>query len=275
MVFGAGGCLPCCDDGQIRDQGQPQRVCPSIRWFLNGPSDGGFFCKMKIAYTGLKLPEGKVKYNDRIFADLAVKFQPAKSSPYYFEFLPEDYEAANAIAIARDRLLDLLILDMDKIEGRLSRAKDPAEKRALGKCLAQLEDEKPICDLSLDDSERGMVKALGLLSFKPTVVFEDTSPDATAVCRALMKKAGMMFFYTAGRQEVHAWFVHKGADAVTCADKIHSDLALGFIKAELVDFDDMMTAHNMNDARSRGLTKLVDRDYAIPENTILEIRFNV
>ena len=238
-------------------------------------SDEGFPYKMKIAYTGLNLPEGKVKYNDRIFKDLAVKFQPAKSSPYYFEFLPEDYEAAHAIAIASDRVLDLLILDMDKIEGRLSRAKDPAEKRVLGKCLAQIEGENPNCDLNLDDSERGIVKALGLLSFKPTVVFEDTSLDATAVCRALMKKAGMMFFYTAGRQEVHAWFAHKGADAVTCAGKIHSDLALGFIKAELVDCDDMMTAHNMNDARSRGLTKLVDRNYAIPENTILEIRFNV
>ncbi len=251
------------------------RGCPSIRWFLNGQSDEGFPCKMKIAYTGLNLPEGKVKYNGRIFKDLAVKFQPAKSSPYYFEFLPEDYEAAHAIAIASDRVLDLLILDMDKIEGRLSRAKDPAEKRVLGKCLAHIEGEKPICDLYLDDSERGIVKALGLLSFKPTVVFEDTSLEATAVCRALMKKAGMMFFYTAGRQEVHAWFVHKGADAVTCAGKIHSDLALGFIKAEFVDCDDMMTAHNMNDARSRGLTKLVDRNYAIPENTILEIRFNV
>ena len=229
---------------------------------------------MKIAYTGLNLPAGKVKYNDRVFADLAEKFQPAKLSPYYFEFLSENYESAEAIAIARERVLDLLVLDLEKVEGRLSRAEDMAEREALGKCLAQLEDLRPICELSLDDAERAIVKALGLLSAKPTVVVEDQALDANDACRAVMERAGMMFFYTAGKQEVHAWLVKKGADAVTCAGKIHSDLARGFIKAELVGYDDMMTAHSMQDARTKGLTKVVDREYCIPENTILEIRFS-
>jgi len=230
---------------------------------------------MKIAFTGLTLPEGKVKYDDRHFTDLAVKFQPAKTSPYYFEFLPDEYEAANAIAIANDRVLDLFILDMEMIDVRLSRSEDPVEKEVLEKCLAHLEEMKPICDLPLDGSEWTIVNALGLLSFKPTVVFENPSPDVTAVCRALMEKAGMMFFYTAGKQEVHAWFVEKDADAVTCAGKIHSDLARGFIKAELVDFDNMMTAHSMQDARTKGFARLVDHDYPVPQNTVLEIRFNV
>jgi ribosome-binding ATPase YchF (GTP1/OBG family) len=230
---------------------------------------------MKIAYTGLNLQEGKVKYNDRVFVAFAEKFQPAKLSPYYFEFLLENYEAADAIAIASDRVLDLLILDIDKIEGRLSRVEGPAEKDVLGKCLAHLEEQKPLCDLSLDVSEHAIVKALGPLSFKPTVVVEDTSLDANVVCRAVMEKAGMMFFYTVGKQEVHAWIVKKGTDAVTCAGKIHSDLARGFIKAELISYDNMMTAHSMQDARTKGLTMLVDRDYVIPENTVLEIRFNV
>ena len=75
---------------------------------------------MKIAYTGLDLPPGKVRYNDKIFVDLAEKFQPAKASPYYFELLLDDYEAGSAIAIANDSLLDLLILDMEKIESRLT-----------------------------------------------------------------------------------------------------------------------------------------------------------
>jgi len=230
---------------------------------------------MKIANRGLDLPEGKVKYDDRVFLDLATKFKPAKLSPYYFEFLPEDYEAAGAIAIANDHVLDLLILDMDKIEIRLSRAQDSDERAVLGKCLAHLEDQKPICDLALDENERVIVKALGPFSFKPTVIFEDPFPDISEVCRAVMEKAGMMFFYTVGKQEVHAWLVDKGAKAVTCAGKIHSDLARGFIKAELVNYGDMMTAHNMQDARSKGFARLVDGDYAIPENTILEVRFNI
>ena len=230
---------------------------------------------MKIAYTGLNLSQGKIKYNDRLFTGLVEKFKPEKVSPYYFEFLPDDYESADVIAVANECVLDLFILDMEKIEGRLSRTDDPSEKAVLEKCLAQLEEQKPICDLSLDNAGLAIVKAFKLLSFTPTLVCKDTSPDANIVCRDAMEKAGMMFFYTVGKQEVHAWLVKKNTDAVTCAEKIHSDLARGFIKAELVSCEDMMTAHNLQDARSRKLTKLVDRDYIIPENSILDIRFNV
>ncbi len=229
---------------------------------------------MKIAYKGLNLPEGKIKYNDGIFMDLVEKFQPVKVSPYYFEFLQEDYESADVIAIANEYVLDFLIIDMEKIEKRLSRTDTPFERGVLEKCQAQLEDEKLICDLSLDNTERAIVKVLRLLSFTPTLIYKNTSPDANFVCLEGMDKAGMMFFYTVGKQEVHAWLVEKDTDAVTCAGKIHSDLSRGFIKAELMSCEDMMTAYNMQDARSRKLTKLVDRDYVIPKNSILDIRFN-
>ncbi len=87
--------------------------------------------RMKIACTELDLTEGKVKYQDPIFIDLAEKFQPAKVSPFYFELLLDDYEAANAIAIASESVLDLLILDFEKVEGRLARTEDAAEKEVL------------------------------------------------------------------------------------------------------------------------------------------------
>ena len=57
---------------------------------------------MKIAFAGFELPEGKVKYNDAILADLEGKFKPDKVSPYYIELLPDGFEAAEGIAIARD-----------------------------------------------------------------------------------------------------------------------------------------------------------------------------
>ena len=63
---------------------------------------------MKIAHTELNLPQGKIKYNDGIFVGLAEKFHPVKVSPYYFEFLPDDYESADVIAIANEYVLDLL-----------------------------------------------------------------------------------------------------------------------------------------------------------------------
>ncbi len=68
---------------------------------------------MKIAFTGFELTEGKVKYNDPILADLEGKFKPDKVSPFYVELLPDGFEAAEGIALARDSVLDLLIMDMD------------------------------------------------------------------------------------------------------------------------------------------------------------------
>jgi ribosome-binding ATPase YchF (GTP1/OBG family) len=230
---------------------------------------------MKIAKSGIDLEEGKIKYEDPVFSGLVEKFDPAKQAPYYFELMHEDYTAANAIAITKDNILDLLILDMEKLENRINRAEDDAETAVLKRCLEILENEQPVCDLEIDENERAILTTISPLSFKPTVILEDASMDANTVCKQVMEKAGMMFFYTAGKQEVHAWIVEKGTDAVTCAGRIHSDLARGFIKAELISVDDLMAAHSFADASSKGLTNLVDKDFIVPENTILEIRFNV
>ena len=116
---------------------------------------------------------------------------------------------------------------------------------------------------------------MGLLSLTPTLVYDETSADMKLICRDGMKKASMMFFYTVGKQEVRAWSVEAAPDAATCAGKIHSDLARGFIKAEIVSYEDIMKVHSMQDARSKELTKLVGHDYVVPVNSILEIRFNV
>ena len=95
---------------------------------------------MKIAYTGLDLPEGKVKYNDPILADLEGMFDPDKVTPFYFELLPDDYEAAEGIAITAECLLDLLILDMEKTEGRLSVAEE--EEKATSNASLQNHDAR-------------------------------------------------------------------------------------------------------------------------------------
>jgi ribosome-binding ATPase YchF (GTP1/OBG family) len=84
-----------------------------------------------------------------------------------------------------------------------------------------------------------------------------------------------MFFYTSGPKESHAWLVEKGSEIIACAEKIHSDLARGFIKGDVVCFEDYMNCHNFNDCKSKGLARLVDRDYIVQPNEIIEIRFNV
>ena len=81
--------------------------------------------------------------------------------------------------------------------------------------------------------------------------------------------------FTSGATESHAWLVPAGSDIVTCASKIHSDLARGFIKGDVVPYEDYMNCHNFNECKSKGFDKMVDRDYIVQPNEIIEIRFNV
>jgi len=235
---------------------------------------------MRIAITGINLSEGKVKYEDRIVLALADKFCPKKITPYYFEFLRDDYESANIIVIARDRILDLLIHDIEKVETRRNRTADPDERMVLDRVLGDLEREIPVCAGRFEEREKPYIRALSPLSLTPTLVLDidpagTSSPTHNEIIPQAMAKANLMFFYTAGKKEVHAWLVDRGTSAQGCAGKIHSDLAQGFVKAEIIRADDLLQCHSMQDARQRNLTRLVDRDFIIPENTVLEIRFNL
>jgi ribosome-binding ATPase len=229
---------------------------------------------MKIAFKDLDLPEGKTKYNDPRMAKLVEKCQPKKVSPYYIEFLKEDFVQAEAIVIAKASILDLLIQDIEKCENRLERAENDAEKALLAKSSALLEGETPLCDGEFSGEEQQLLRAIGFLSFKPVVML-DGSKEVTEVIELCLAKAGIVFFYTAGPKEVHAWQVPKNSDIVTCAGRIHTDLARGFIKGDIAPFDDYMSCHNWNDCQKKGLIKVVDRDYLIQAGDVIEIRFNV
>jgi len=225
----------------------------------------------------LNIPEGKIKYDDPVVAELTAKFEPKKVSPYFFEFFPDDFERADAIVISAETILDLLILDLEKLENRIDRLSgDSPDAPLLERCVEFLEAEKPLCDMDFSDQERPIIAELAPLSLKPTLLVDEDDPDdLTDLIKKIMDKAEVMFFYTAGKPEVHAWFVPKGSDIVTCAGKIHSDLARGFIKGEVMGYEGYRDAHNLNDARSKGLTRLVDRDYIVREGEVIEIRFNV
>jgi hypothetical protein len=229
---------------------------------------------MKIGFAGFDLPEGKVKFQDEKVLALENKFVPQKVTPFYVEFIRHDFLNCNAIFISRAHILDLLILDMEKLETRRDRTDDAREQTLLSRCLELLEQETPLCEVQFSEEEMGLLRGLAPLSLKPTVVAQE-QPEVNEIIRAVLYKAGTVFFYTADKKEVHAWPVKAGADIVTCAGKIHSDLARGFIKADIVSYDDLIGVYNMQEARSKGLVRLVDRDYAIRPGDIVEIRFNV
>lgn len=229
---------------------------------------------MKVGVIGLDLPEGKVKYHDERFVALVKKCDPLKVTPYYMEFVQEDWEHADAFVVGRENVLDLLILDMEKFETRRERTANPAEKVLLTKGLELLEQERPLCEGDFSPAEMGLLKALAPLSLKPTLVLGEPLP-LDDIITGILSKAGVVFFYTVGKKEVHAWPVARHADIVTCAGKIHSDLARGFIRADIVKYNDFINVFNMQEARARKLVYLVDRDYHIEDGDIVEIRFNI
>jgi hypothetical protein len=229
---------------------------------------------MKVCSIGLDLPEGKVKYHDDKFLELVKKCDPLKITPFYVEFIQDDFVHADAFVVSGEQVLDLLILDMEKLEGRRERCDDAVEKDLLSRCLEWLEGEEPLCDMALTLDEMLLVKTLVPLSLKPTLVVKEEL-ELNEILTRLLEKAEMVFFYTVGKKEVHAWPTLEHADIVTCAGKIHTDLARGFIKADIVKYEDFLNVFNMQEARTKKLVHLVDRDYHIEAGDIVEIRFNV
>lgn len=229
---------------------------------------------MKIGFTSIDLAEGKVKYNDEKLIALEKKDKPKKVSPYFAEFIRDEFVRVETIVIPGEKILDLLILDMEKIETRLTKVTDEVEKQVMRKSLEALEKEIPLSDFELDEQERTLLSNAAVYSSLPVVQIKGDEDIDTVISLAL-DKAGYMFFYTSGPAESHAWLVKKGSKIIDCAAKIHSDLARGFIKGDVVGFDDYMSCHNFNDCKSKGLARLVDRDYIVAPNEVIEIRFNV
>lgn len=229
---------------------------------------------MKIGFAGLELPEGKIRYNDRILDALSAKDKPRKVSPFYAELLPDEFDRCDVIVIATSRILDLLIHDMEKIETRMARLSNQVEVALLQRCLDALEMEVPLCDLELTAEERDMVKMAAPFSLKPVIQIKGDEDLDELISRAL-DRAGLMFFYTSGPRESHAWLVQRNSDIVSCAGKIHSDLARGFIKGDVVSFEDYMNCHSFNDCKAKGLARLTDRDYVVQPGEVIEIRFNI
>ena len=86
---------------------------------------------------------------------------------------------------------------------------------------------------------------------------------------------GLMSFLTAGEPEVRAWTIKKGTKAPQAAGKIHSDIERGFIKAEVISFDDLMNSGNMVQAKEKGLVRQEGKDYIMQDGDIVLFKFNV
>ena len=86
---------------------------------------------------------------------------------------------------------------------------------------------------------------------------------------------GLQTYLTAGPKEARAWTIRKGDTAPEAAGVIHTDFQRGFIKAEIVSFDDLIAAGSMADAKAAGKVRMEGKDYVMKDGDVVEFRFNV
>jgi GTP-binding protein YchF len=162
----------------------------------------------------------------------------------------------------------LAVLNID--EGRLSEAADleAAGRERYG---------QPQTDVA---ALAGKIEAeIGELPEEDARLFMDdlgiAEPSRGRVIRLTYALLGLFSFFTAGEDECRAWTLRTGSTAVDAAGAIHSDLARGFIRAQVIGVDDLIEAGSMAEARKRGILRQEGREYRVVDGDVLEVLFNV
>ena len=126
---------------------------------------------------------------------------------------------------------------------------------------AKIEEE--ISELE-DDEKQAFLEDLGLK--------ESGLDKLIAASYSLL---GLMSFLTAGEKEVRAWTIKKGTKAPQAAGKIHTDFERGFIKAEVVNYKDLLDCGSLTAAREKGIVRMEGKDYVVQDGDVILFRFNV
>ncbi|WP_033340799.1 redox-regulated ATPase YchF [Catenuloplanes japonicus] len=123
--------------------------------------------------------------------------------------------------------------------------------------------ESELIDLP-EDEARELLESIG-----------QTEPGLNQLIRVGFRTLGLQTYLTAGPKESRAWTVPIGATAPEAAGVIHSDFQRGFIKAEIVGFDDLVTAGSMSAAKAAGKVRIEGKEYIMQDGDVVEFRFNV
>jgi ribosome-binding ATPase YchF (GTP1/OBG family) len=202
-------------------------------------------------------------------------------------------------------VLEMVVADRDHVEGRLERVRTQAksgdprlreEAAELERVLAHAEEGKP-----LSEYPGVLPRELEPLTTKPLVLIEngpggidlkleselaELPPEEAAeyrdgpsalesVLREIFESADLITFFTAGDTETRAWTLHRGETALDAAGEIHTDIARGFIRCEVIRWNELVEAGTRAEARRRGLERVEGKTYVVADGDVLNVRFNV
>jgi ribosome-binding ATPase YchF (GTP1/OBG family) len=202
--------------------------------------------------------------------------------------------------------LELLIADRDHVERRLERVRKQAksgdsklreEVVQLEAVLAHLEAERPLSDwpgelpegleplttkplLEVRNGPGGLdaklEAELSELSDEEATEFRDGAAGAVGeIARRLFEAVDLVSFFTAAEQDTRAWPLRRGRTALDAAETIHSDIARGFIRAEVIRWNDLVEAGSRPEVVKRGQQRLEGKNYVVEDGDVMNIRFNV
>jgi ribosome-binding ATPase len=201
--------------------------------------------------------------------------------------------------------LEMVVADRDHVARRLEKVRkdaksgDPGLRReaeVTEELLAHLEDEAP-----LSAWPRDLPTALEPLTTLPLIVVEngpdgidcklemelaELDPDEAAEFRAgrsaldeivgrLKEALDLITFFTVGDTEARAWTLKHGETALDAAESVHTDIARGFIRAEVIRWDDLIESGSHAEAARRGLQRLEGKTYVVEDGDVVNVRFNV
>jgi ribosome-binding ATPase YchF (GTP1/OBG family) len=202
--------------------------------------------------------------------------------------------------------LELLVADRDHVAGRLERVEKQAksgdpklrvEVERLGGILAAVDAGRTLAEvggdlpggleplttkplIAVENGPGGIDLALEaeLAELQPeeAAAFREGAPSALdEVARRLRDELDLITFFTAGEKETRAWPLRNGETALDAAAAIHSDIARGFIRCEVVDWEELVEAGSHAEVARRGHQRLEGKTYLVGDGDVLNIRFNV
>ena len=96
------------------------------------------------------------------------------------------------------------------------------------------------------------------------------------LCKVSYDTLGLISFFTVGKKEIKAWTIKKNTEAQKAAGKVHSDMERGFIRAEVISYDNFIASdEDMVKAREKGLVKLEGKHYVVQDGDVINFKFNV
>jgi ribosome-binding ATPase YchF (GTP1/OBG family) len=199
--------------------------------------------------------------------------------------------------------LELLVADGEHVARRLERVEKQAKSGApelraeadeLRRILAHVENERPLSDygalppelepltakplVEIRNGPRGidlqLEAELAELPEDEAAQFRDGPSALADVVRRLFEALDLVTFFTAGEKETRAWTLRRGQTALEAAESIHTDIARGFIRCEVIRWDDLVAAGSHAEAARRGLERLEGKTYAVEDGDVLNVRFS-